>query len=227
MRIVFLFCLCLVATSVHAGDDGRWIVDKTTGCKVWSSLADATREFKLSWSGECEGGIATGKGILKKVYLDSADGKKFERRINSECILKKGKVEGQVTITWELVGLPFGVLVDSRSGKFIGEVKDGEGNGNGTSIVYDVNGGIKIKYVGEFKNDKYEKGTLSEANGDQYTGEFKDNMKDGKGTLTEANGDKYVGEFKDNKKHGKGKFIFKGGSSYEGLWENGERIKIF
>ncbi|MGD1093128.1 MAG: hypothetical protein ABSB35_14200 [Bryobacteraceae bacterium] len=40
------------------------------------------------------------------------------------------------------------------------------------------------------------RGTRTYSNGDQYTGDFLENLETGRGTYTFANG-KYVGEFRD------------------------------
>jgi hypothetical protein len=53
------------------------------------------------------------------------------------------------------------------------------------------------------------------SNGDKYVGEFKDNKYDGRGTYTYANGEKYVGEFKDNKYDGRGIYYSANGSIKE------------
>ena len=48
-------------------------------------------------------------------------------------------------------------------------------------------------------------GTFTTLNGDQYSGEFKDNKGHGQGTFTTLNG-QYSGEFKDGKMQGQGTF---------------------
>ena len=54
-------------------------------------------------------------------------------------------------------------------------------------------------------------GTYTTANGDKYVGEFKDNKYEGQGTYTSASGDKYVGEWKDGKNNGQGTATFANG----------------
>lgn len=61
MRIIFLFCLCLIATSTYAGE---WIADKTNGCKFWDQNPKPNESIR--WSGKCEGGLADGQGVLQK-----------------------------------------------------------------------------------------------------------------------------------------------------------------
>ena len=84
------------------------------------------------------------------------------------------------------------------------------------------------KYVGEWKDDKrHGQGTSTFADGDQYVGEFKDGEVHGHGTYLfgpnagEFAGDKYVGEFKDGMKHGHGTYTWADGDVYVGEWKDG------
>jgi hypothetical protein len=80
------------------------------------------------------------------------------------------------------------------------------------------------KYVGEFKNDKFNgQGTLTYADGgNKYVGEFKDDLLNGQGTYTYANGDKYVGEHRDGNRHGQGTYADADGTVAEGIWKDGD-----
>ena len=81
------------------------------------------------------------------------------------------------------------------------------------------------QYVGEFKdNMRSGHGTYTFVSGDQYVGEYKDNMENGQGTLTYANGDQYVGEFKDHFFHGQGTYTYANGDQEEGIFEEGNFI---
>ena len=63
------------------------------------------------------------------------------------------------------------------------------------------------KYVGEWKDDKrHGQGTSFWADGDQHVGEYKNGKEHGHGTYTWADGDMYVGEFKDGEEHGHGTY---------------------
>ena len=55
-------------------------------------------------------------------------------------------------------------------------------------------------------------GTYTNADGDTYVGEFKDDAFNGQGSLTFANGNRYVGEFKDNKRDGPFEVTFADGT---------------
>jgi hypothetical protein len=84
--------------------------------------------------------------------------------------------------------------VDFLNGeKYVGEVREGQPNGQGTYTW--ANG---AKYVGQWTNGQRNgRGMYLWPNGERYVGEFKNNKKHGQGTLIYANGRKYVGEFKD------------------------------
>ena len=68
-------------------------------------------------------------------------------------------------------------------------------------------------------------GTRSEANGNVYIGEFRENKFDGQGTLTYANKSQYVGEFRDGKFSGQGTFTHSNGSQDIGEFRDGQFVK--
>ena len=79
------------------------------------------------------------------------------------------------------------------------------------------------KYVGELKDDNRNgQGTFTYADGGKYVGEWKDGNLDGQGTLTSASGSKYVGELKDGKRNGQGTYTSKDRTIREGIWEDDE-----
>ena len=59
-------------------------------------------------------------------------------------------------------------------------------------------------------------GTYTNADGNQYVGEWRDNERTGQGTLNWASGNKYIGEFQNNKIHGQGTYTWVGGNKYVG-----------
>ena len=81
--------------------------------------------------------------------------------------------------------------------KYIGNHKDGIGNGQGTFIWVS----------GEFAGDK-------------YVGEVKNDLNHGHGIYTWANGDKYVGLWKEDARHGQGTFTYADGTVSKGIWNN-------
>ena len=68
-------------------------------------------------------------------------------------------------------------------------------------------------------NCKDGEGTYKLADGNEYTGEFKDNNFNGKGTYKLADGGEYTGEFKDNNFNGEGTYKFEDGAVYTGEWK--------
>jgi len=85
---------------------------------------------------------------------------------------------------------------DDNEGKYVGEIDNGEPNGQGTFIWSDG-----TKYVGEYKNGLPNgHGTETWSDGSKYVGEFKDGKWDGQGTITWSDGTKYVGEYKNGKR---------------------------
>jgi uncharacterized caspase-like protein len=66
--------------------------------------------------------------------------------------------------------------------------------------------------------------TYTFSNGDQYSGEWKNNLAHGSGTFTWKSGEIYSGEWKNDKFNGLGKFTFSDGKSKYGIWENGEYL---
>ena len=61
-------------------------------------------------------------------------------------------------------------------------------------------------------------GTYNSDNGDQYSGEWKDNKRTGQGTYTYSDGEQYSGEFKDDKKHGQGTYTWADGPDETGMY---------
>ena len=117
------------------------------------------------------------------------------------------EIKEQVTVT-----LPNGT-------KYVGEWKDGEQNGQGTSTFSDGR-----KYEGEFKYGVFHgQGTLTYPNGDKYVGEWKDGFPNGQGTETYPNGGKYVGSWKGGLKWN-GTYYDQNGN-ITGKYVNGEWIK--
>jgi hypothetical protein len=91
-------------------------------------------------------------------------------------------------------------------------------NGQGTYAWADGD-----QYSGEYKDGKkHGQGTYNHASGAQYSGEWKDDKKHGQGTDNYANGNQYIGEWKDGKYHGQGTYNYASGSQYSGEWKDGK-----
>ena len=59
-----------------------------------------------------------------------------------------------------------------------------------------------------------------------YTGECKNNKRDGRGRVVFDDGAKYEGDWKADKKEGKGKYTYASGAIYDGYWSNNKKNGI-
>ena len=81
------------------------------------------------------------------------------------------------------------------------------------------------KYVGEWRdNERTGQGTSTWANGNKYVGEWRDGKPNGQGTSTFPNGSQQVGEWRDGKRHGQGTSTFPNGSQQVGYWNDGQYV---
>ncbi|MCL1912060.1 MAG: hypothetical protein FWG13_07635 [Leptospirales bacterium] len=81
---------------------------------------------------------------------------------------------------------------------YVGQVKDGKLNGQGTYTW--PNGS---KYTGQWEDGKMQgEGTMISSAG-TYIGQHEDGLPNGQGTMISSDG-KYVGQFKNGKPHGQG-----------------------
>ena len=70
------------------------------------------------------------------------------------------------------------------------------------------------------------KGTFTWLDGRKYTGEYKDDKKDGYGLFEWADGRKYKGYWLDGRQNGEGMFYNVNQQKWRmGYWENGKRVR--
>ncbi len=106
-----------------------------------------------------------------------------------------------------------------KDGKYLGEIKNGIPNGQGTYTKPDGS-----NYVGEFKDGKeHGQGTVTSPDGLKYVGGYKDGKKNGQGTGTWFDGSEYVGEYNNGYEHGQGTLTIHDGGKYEGEWKGGKK----
>ena len=67
-------------------------------------------------------------------------------------------------------------------------------------------------------------GKLTWADGKIYTGEFKENLRDGFGKFTFRDGREYKGMWVLGKQHGEGELILEDGTEKKGTWREGAFI---
>lgn len=109
----------------------------------------------------------------------------------------------------------------TNGAKYIGEVKNGKPEGQGTYFTAEG-----IAATGEFKNGLQEgQGTITTPNGNKYEVEFKNNQPYEQGKITFANGDNYEGEFKKGLFNGQGTATLANGQPYAGKWKNGKYVQ--
>lgn len=117
---------------------------------------------------------------------------------------------------------------DLAQGTYHGGCKVGWADGYG-EVVYEKSGGIS-SYLGDFlAGKKHGKGIKVMPNGDRYTGDFRDDYRDGQGiyvwgSKTPWAGDRYEGEYRRDLRHGRGVYQWNSGDRYEGPWENDLRM---
>jgi hypothetical protein len=117
---------------------------------------------------------------------------------------------------------------DLAQGIYHGGCRDGWANGYGEVVVY-KNGAVISSYRGDFVNGKKQgKGTKIMPNGDRYTGEFRDDYRDGQGVYvwganTPWSGDRYEGDYHHDLRDGWGIYQWASGDRYEGTWQSDVR----
>ena len=92
MRLLLFMLLTALVTCSSPVDADSWVKDPTTGCKLWGGDTgeDVSNDI-VSWSGGCEGGYASGTGVLSWFSEGSLYGR-------YEGAMKKGKMEGLGTL---------------------------------------------------------------------------------------------------------------------------------
>ena len=147
------------------------------GCHVWDNhyYADQT----VTWTGECNGGLASGTGTLTWVR----DGK--ENKYTG--LLRDGKEHGQWVLRFADGNVSEGPYVDGkRHGDWV--MRDADGNtGEGPFV--------DGKHTGHW--------VVRRADGDVYEGPFVDGKANGDWVLRHAEGAVEKGPYVDDKKHGR------------------------
>lgn len=190
-------------------------------------INDGQRYYDIMYIGSFKDGAYEGYGIEFNIPDNSEEYEVFK----SICQYDKNSDE---YLAYYLGWINYA----SYNGYFKNGKRDGKGNSYKTYIgpfadTTSINGTTyeeelkNIRYplidVGEFKDgtlngkaDVYEMGIL------QYSGEMKNDKKNGKGKTFFANGAvEYDGEFKNDMRHGKGKLYDEnGGLEYDGEWKN-------
>ncbi len=109
--------------------------------------------------------------------------------------------------------------IDSKSGTYIGEIKNENERFHGRGMFMWSNG---MKYIGYWTNGEMDtRGVIYNKEGNKvYNGEFKNGFREGKGEIYYPDNEKYVGPVKSNKREGIGIYCFSNGSSWKGNFNN-------
>lgn len=116
-------------------------------------------------------------------------------------------------------------------GIYHGGCKDGWANGYGEIEVVEEGEGFS-SYRGDFLDGKkHGKGSKLMPNGDRYTGDFRDDFRDGHGIYVWGAkspwaGDRYEGEYRRDLRQGWGVYQWSSGDRYEGAWDNDQRMGL-
>ena len=95
--------------------------------------------------------------------------------------------------------------------------KNGQKEGLGKMII--IKEKEKIFYHGIWENDNIYKGSIYYEDGSKYTGDIKNNKRNGKGQYKSEN-EVYVGGWKNDKKDGEGTLTFEDGTEYIGYFKD-------
>ena len=169
----------------------------------------------------------------KKVFLNSKNKNKIENKktnnINSENSLKQKMKKKKMILSNNAVyegslnNNEFDGYGEYRSPSYnyFGYFSCGKKSGKGKLEDFVK----KLEYSGDFKNNMKDGfGEEKYLDGSIYIGQFKQGMKTGKGNLILGGGKNYgySGMFKDDKIWGKGKFKWNENKEYIGEWEDDE-----
>lgn len=198
-RALSIALASLSLTVAAAAQTPGWLADPRNGCKVWTRNVAALDA--VSWSGNCVGGLANGKGELEFLKGGKAIWK-------GDANFVAGKREGRSK------------MVSADGWTFDGEYRDGQLDGQ---VIEITSGGDR--YEGEYRNGRREgHGVYQLKDGLKYEGDFKDGQIL-RGTITFPDGATYVGGLRNNRPHGQGAFTGKlaGGEigTISGTWRDG------
>lgn len=166
-------------------------------CRI-APLEPAPHKDIVDWSGDCDGGFATGKGRL--LWHDA----KWQP-YTLAAVLVRGEVIGEGELKTErytytgpfLHGIPhgYGIITYQDGAKYTGDVAGGKRAGKGLMV-----GTGHIRYDGEWKDDQPQGwGEMHYWDGGSYKGEWQAGKRHGKGEIRYAgSGRRFEGDFEGN-----------------------------
>ena len=100
-----------------------------------------------------------------------------------------------------------------------GEMNDQyQKHGLGELLIIDKNDKIWV-YFGNWENDEIKHGQIFYSNGDEYSGDIKNFLRDGKGVF-KSDLETYDGEWKEDRKEGAGEVKYKNNTKYKGEFKD-------
>lgn len=80
------------------------------------------------------------------------------------------------------------------------------------------------EYVGNWQNNIPSGfGSMTLTNGDRVEGDFVDGVLEGQAKLLTADGDKFEGEWRAGQRNGEGRMVYSNGNEYDGSWKDDKR----
>lgn len=224
---LLLFGVALQATADH------WVTDPVGGCQVWS-YGDPSGKEVVSWSGSCEAGKATGRGVLvvndPSGLLAVYDGEMSRGRGNGFGMLRfrNEDTHGYDSYLGQFQdSLPQGRgIFDSSEGwRLEGEFSGGFDTGSGTLHIRDEENHTDAVIRGSFKDGELTGPAFAFyelENGEIYFGDIEEGKRHGTGTLIHPNDDTYIGDFEDGVASGYGVYEGVAGDATLGEFEDGK-----
>jgi hypothetical protein len=184
-----------LAAAVPAAAQAQGWVKTANGCQVWSAPAQAGET--VTWSGACQGGKASGKGVL--VRSQGSTSTRFEGA------MVEGRETGQGVKTW------------SSGSRYEGNFRNGVADGRGTMTTRGMT------YVGDWKDgQRTGQGVFTMPDGTRYSGQWVNGKQEGQGTQVFANGSRYEGQWKNGLPNGPGTgYGAATGRVFRGTFRNG------
>ena len=224
---VMLFGIVPIATADH------WVTDPMDGCQVWS-YGDPSSKEVVSWSGSCESGKATGRGVL---VVNDPSG--LLAVFDGEMSAGKGNGFGKLRFRNEDSGdydtylgqfqgsLPQGrgIFESSEGWRLEGEFSGSFDTGSGTLYVRDEEKSTDAVIRGSFKDGELTGPAFAFyelENGEIYFGDVEEGKRQGTGTLIHPNDDTYIGDFENGVASGYGVYEGAAGDATLGEFENGK-----
>jgi hypothetical protein len=210
----------------------HWVTDPIGDCQVWS-YGDAADKEVVSWSGSCEEGKASGRGVLvvsdSKGLLAVYDGEMHAGHGNGFGSLRFRNDEsgGYDTYLGQFQSsLPQGrgIFESSEGWRLEGTFSGSFETGSGTLYVREEGAQKDAVIRGTFKDGELTGPAFAFYeldNGEIYFGDIEGNKRQGTGTLIHPNDDTYIGDFEGGVASGYGVYEGASGDATIGEFENG------